>query len=185
MTESQIVKRGGGPKTAVGRAKSARNALKHGILSREIVNEALGESQAEYRRLAHRLAEEWDPQTTAEAMLLETITLTYWRIRRVYIAEAGMLTRRAEAVADRIIALRRQSAGQVPTPINRQASQAAELTEDEAALFASSQLLGTAEAEAVGRHEARLQRQLYDAIDRLTRLQAARLALHGFIPSDH
>lgn len=182
---SQLVKRGGGPKTEVGKAKAARNALKHGILSREIVIEALGESAAEFRRLQARLAEEWDPATAAEAMLVETIALTYWRLRRVYIAEAGMLTKRAEQIADRIIAMRRASAGRLPTPLNRAAAEATQLTEEEAALFAASQLLGAAEAETVGRHEARLQRQLYDAIDRLTRLQHARLAAHGLLSPDH
>ena len=185
MSEGQLVKRGGGPKSEVGRAKAAKNAIKHGILSREIVIAALGESAGEYRRLAQRLAEEWEPTTTAEAMLVEDITLTYWRLRRVYIAEAGMLTRRAEEVADRIILLRRQAAQRQPTPIHRLPAEPTDLSEDEAALLAGSQLLGVVDAERIGRHESRLKRQLYDAIDRLARLQSARVALGGISPVDH
>ena len=153
----------------------------HGILSAEVVIEALGESGEELARLRRRLWEELAPVGLVEEMLAERILVGYWRLRRVLIAEGGLLAQRAEDAAERIMAARRSIAARRSAPVPEGAAgagdEAAALAADELALFAAAQLLGAAEAERLGRYETMLERQLHRSIKELTQLQARRVAL--------
>jgi len=153
----------------------------HGILSAEVVIEALGESGEELARLRRKLWEELAPVGLVEEMLAERILVGYWRLRRVLIAEGGLLAQRAEDAAERIMAVRRSIAARGPAPSPEGAkgagNEAAALTADEVATFAAAQLLGAAEAERLSRYETMLERQLHRSIKELTQLQARRVAL--------
>jgi hypothetical protein len=165
--------------------ENARRGMKprrtHGILSAEVVIEALGESGEELARLRRRLWEELAPVGLVEEMLAERILVGYWRLRRVLIAEGRLLAQRAEDAAERIVAARRSIAARGPAPAPEGAAgtgdEAAALTADELALFAAAQLLGAAEAERLGRYETMLERQLHRSIKELTQFQARRVAL--------
>lgn len=80
-----------GPKTPNGRAVSKRNALKHGILSREVVvhGRCIKESGREFAALRQRFWEDLKPVGMLEEMLVDQIMTKYWRSRRALKAESG------------------------------------------------------------------------------------------------
>lgn len=85
----------GGPKTAVGKARSSANAIKHGVLALRVLSD---ESHAHLRELATGIMEELEPVGMVEALLVERIVWTLWRLRRVARAETLLLV--APEVAD-------------------------------------------------------------------------------------
>ena len=80
-----------GPKSAEGKAQSRMNALKHGILAREVVlrGKLDGEHGREFETLRRLYWEHLEPVGPLEEMLVERIVTTYWRLHRVLIAERG------------------------------------------------------------------------------------------------
>jgi len=83
-----------GPRTTDGKAKSKLNALKHGILSREVVVRGLHikESPRELAELRARFCDELQPVGPLEEMLVDQIVTAYWRLRRALTAETGEIT---------------------------------------------------------------------------------------------
>ena len=90
-----------GPKTPEGKAAVRLNALKHGLLSQEIL--LPGEDEEALRELGERLRDELQPVGELENLLVDRIIASYWRLRRLGRVEAGIfawdlygdLTRRA------------------------------------------------------------------------------------------
>ena len=80
-----------GPKTEKGRAVSKLNALKHGILSKEVVvrGRQIKEDESEFAALHLRFWEDWNPVGATEEMLVGEIVTTHWRLRRALKAESG------------------------------------------------------------------------------------------------
>jgi hypothetical protein len=80
-----------GPQTPEGQEASARNALKHGILSKAVIPPALEsyESRADYDALLASFVESLAPEGAVEEMLVERIATSYWRLGRVLRAEAA------------------------------------------------------------------------------------------------
>jgi len=80
-----------GPKTQKGMARSAQNACKHGILSKEVVvNDGDGrESAAEFVELVERLHAQFQPQDAVEQILVDRVAACYWRLRRAQRFEVG------------------------------------------------------------------------------------------------
>ena len=80
-----------GPKTERGKRTVARNAIKHGILAREVViTDGDGvESLEEFHDLVERLNERYDPVGIDEELLVQTIATCWWRKKRVIRAENG------------------------------------------------------------------------------------------------
>jgi hypothetical protein len=70
-----------GATTPEGKLASARNALKHGMLSDTIVLEC--ESQDRFLELVVSLHEEFQPQTPFEETLIENMAVARWRLMRV------------------------------------------------------------------------------------------------------
>jgi hypothetical protein len=84
-------KRSTGPRTARGKRNSSRNALKHGLLSKDLVI-GIGEAKEnvrEFQRLLSELAEDLQPVGRAEESLVEIVASCDWRFRRALRAEAG------------------------------------------------------------------------------------------------
>jgi hypothetical protein len=73
-----------------GKAVSAKNALKHGLLSREVL--LTDEDTGAFAQLGRRLGEALDPVGELELVLTERIIRLVWRLRRVDKIEAGILT---------------------------------------------------------------------------------------------
>ncbi len=80
-----------GPRTAKGKAVSRMNAVKHGILSSEVVVRGLRiqEREDEFRALRERCWQCLAPVGSVEEMLVDRIVTAQWRLRRVLMAETG------------------------------------------------------------------------------------------------
>jgi len=80
-----------GPRTAQGKRNSSKNALKHGLLSKELViRSGEGrESAKEFQHLLSQLREDLQPSGRAEESFVEIIAACDWRFRRALRAEAG------------------------------------------------------------------------------------------------
>ena len=79
-----------GPRTAAGKARSARNALTHGLRSRRQVL-LDDEDPAEFRAFAAALQAELMPEGRLQADLAGRIVMAAWRARRADKLEAGLL----------------------------------------------------------------------------------------------
>lgn len=79
----------GGVKTPEGKAVSRYNALKHGILSQEVLLE--DENGADLTVLGRKLRAELAPDTELELVLVDRITANVWRLRRVLQIEREMM----------------------------------------------------------------------------------------------
>ena len=70
----------GGVKTEEGKATSRFNAIKHGLLSEEVL---LGDEDEETLvKLGQRLRAELKPETELELLLVDRITANTWRLKR-------------------------------------------------------------------------------------------------------
>ena len=88
-----------GPRTAAGKARSARNALKHGLRARRVLL-LDGEDAAEFRAFATRLQAELMPEGVLQESLVGRITIAAWRSRRADRLESALLGRYLAPAAD-------------------------------------------------------------------------------------
>ncbi len=79
----------GGVKTEEGKAISRFNALKHGLLSREVLLK--DEDEENLIELGKRLREELKPATEIELVLVDRVTTNIWRLRRAMKIEREMI----------------------------------------------------------------------------------------------
>src|SRR3990170_6179017 len=84
---SQMPKRG--PNTPAGKARSSRNAVKHGMLSTSPVIEEL-EDPDEWERHLRGMTEAFEPVGYLEEVLVGRIALLTWRLRRIIPYERDM-----------------------------------------------------------------------------------------------
>jgi hypothetical protein len=77
-----------GPRTPEGKAVVARNALKHGLLAREIL--IRGERGEDLAAFARRLRDRLKPLGELELLLVDRIVAAAWRLRRLTHVEAGL-----------------------------------------------------------------------------------------------
>lgn len=91
-----------GPKTAEGKEMVKRNALKHGLLAKEVVLSAGegAENPEEFSALVSDLKAELIPVGTLEEMLVEKAASCYWRLRRGLRFEAGLIRKGLEDTAE-------------------------------------------------------------------------------------
>lgn len=78
-----------GPRTVEGKAKSASNALNHGMLSKDLL--LPGEDVADWSVLLDRLMSELAPVGTLEQLLVERIAVAVWRQRRLVRVETARI----------------------------------------------------------------------------------------------
>ncbi|MBM2843589.1 MAG: hypothetical protein HW404_1426, partial [Anaerolineales bacterium] len=104
------------PRTPRGKARSSRNALKHGLLAKDVVLHGpdATEHQADFDALLADLIRELKPRGLIEETLVERIATCYWRLRRAQRFETGAIRETldapdpdADAVEDRRIKLER------------------------------------------------------------------------------
>lgn len=134
-----------GPRTVEGKRRSSRNALRHGLLARELVLE--GESRGQFDALASRLVEHLSPVGELEHLLVERVASCVWRLRRLLLVEAQLVRRLRRDPFDDA-----ENDGEVGL-----------------AWLRRDDLLAN-----VSRYEVTLERSLYRAVHELERLQAAR-----------
>ncbi len=83
-------KKSNGPRTAEGKARSSKNAIKHGLLARDAVT--ADEDPAEYDRQFQLLEENLFPKNAIEFALVRQIADAEWRLQRITRIEAGFAT---------------------------------------------------------------------------------------------
>lgn len=139
----------GGVKTEEGKAVSKYNALKHGILSKEVLLE--GEDEKTLIEVGKKLRAELEPQTELELVLVDRITANVWRLRRVMQIEREMMDSDKNTM-DFSLSDRKKTLGGA-------------LSHD----FANYDTYGK-----LIRYETSIERGIYRALHELQRLQAAR-----------
>jgi hypothetical protein len=89
-----------GPKTERGKRNVARNAIKHGILAREVVITAGDgeESLEDFNDLVKQLDEQYEPVGILE-LLVQEIAACWWKKARVLRAENGETRKRLDTIA--------------------------------------------------------------------------------------
>jgi hypothetical protein len=185
-----------GPKTPGGKAAVRLNAVRHGLLSREIL--LPGEDEGALRELNDRLRDELQPVGEMESLLVDRVVTGYWRLRRLGRVEAGIfawelygeLAERAQHEArthektDLDLLLEAKRSSEI---LDEQKHQEAlsEAKEMKAKRDAETNALGRTfirdahKANAfskLSRYETAIERSLYKALHELQRLQAARRA---------
>ncbi|MEK7137426.1 MAG: hypothetical protein AAB853_04035 [Patescibacteria group bacterium] len=90
-------RRGGGPKTSEGKEASRMNALRHGILSTHLFV-PIGEAREYEDFVEFQIVffEEMQPVGMLETLIVDRLFATFWRLRRLHIAETGFIRRQVE-----------------------------------------------------------------------------------------
>jgi hypothetical protein len=154
-----------GPRTELGKARSRRNALKHGLSAEKLLID--GEDEAQLNELRVAFTEQFDPKTPAEAEQIERLAVLKLRQRRVAVFEAAILKTRTAQAADEAFldeAFRRNHGFEVDP-------------EAEATLHLGNALIADAEWDALGRltrHETNLMNAFLKELQILFMLQADR-----------
>jgi hypothetical protein len=161
-----------GPRTPEGKDAVRWNALKHGLLAKEVVVRA-GESPehpADFHHLLSRLRESFCPASIVEEVLVEKVAACYWRMARVLRAEAGEI-RKAQAAApnDRRNDLLVRELLRAPVEVTEQGEQ--QWLETERVCRA---LPDRITMDKILRYETTMERQLYRALHHLERIQRRR-----------
>jgi hypothetical protein len=93
---SVISSRARGPRTAVGKRRSSRNAIKHGILFKGVFDD---DEKADFESLHEGLVNSFHAQGTAEEVCVEKLAVLMLRQRRLYIAEAVLIEKSSGLVS--------------------------------------------------------------------------------------
>src|SRR5918994_1209006 len=182
-----------GPRTPEGKAAVRLNALRHGLLSEDIV--LPGEDEEALRELAERLRAELQPVGELEIRLVGRITSLLWRLRRLERVESGIFAWGLyEEQAERA---EQQARKYESTSLHNMIATLSDVTDKEKheeALSKARQLRSEQESESatlgrtfardadktnafskLSRYETTIERGLYRALHELERRQAARL----------
>jgi hypothetical protein len=187
-----------GPKTQEGKAAVHLNAVKHGLLSQEVL--LPDEDGAAIEELGERVRAELQPVGELEGLLADRIVAAYWRLRRLGRVEAGIfawehyeeLIERAQGEAqtyernrlDDLLDPRSASYNRITDDQGHQEalSQAQEMKakqDTDTAMLGRTFIRDADKANAfskLSRYETAIERSLYKALHELQRLQAAREA---------
>ena len=82
-----------GPLSAIGKAMVAKNAIKHGIFTKDLIfsSDAECENVTDYQELLSNLINSLEPCNQIESLLVEKIAVDFWRLRRTIRYEKGSL----------------------------------------------------------------------------------------------
>ena len=79
-----------GPRTEAGKQRSSRNALRHGLSAQTAV--LPNEDPETYQRHIQQFLDEYAPATPTETQLVNEIANTAWRLNRIPLLEADLLS---------------------------------------------------------------------------------------------
>jgi len=80
-----------GPKTPQGKSKSCMNAIKHGLCAHKAIL-LPGEDEESYRTVHKAMLYDLDPRGMIETIVAEIVIETAWRLRRIPVFEAQVLS---------------------------------------------------------------------------------------------
>lgn len=181
-----------GPKTPEGKNASRLNAVKHGLLSQEIL--LPGENEGVFRQFDERLRAELQPLGELENLLVDRIIEASWRLRRLRRVESGIFAWGLyEEQAERAEQQARKYESTSLDNIIATLSDTTDKEKREEALSKARQLRSEQESETatlgrtfardadktnafskLARYETTIERQFYKALHELERRQAAR-----------
>lgn len=167
-----------GPKTAFGKAVASKNALKHGLLSRQVV--LPDEDPAEFEDFRRRLMDDLKPTGELETVFAERIMLGAWRLRRVVRLEAAVIrSQESELQAFPDLATFMVAASRVPDAQSATAQASPQLDEQaRSELNVYTAMVrdanGTNQLERLRRYETTIEKSLLSSIHELERLQGRR-----------
>ncbi len=143
----------GGVKTDEGKEISKYNALKHGILSKEVLLE--GEDENSLIELGKRIRGEIKPSGEIELILADRIISNIWRLRRFLEVER------------KVMELKREQELTDSFNVNYSSKEQTERK-------AGREMIVNEDTEILLRYEAAIERSIYKALHELQRIQAAR-----------
>lgn len=167
-----------GPKTASGKAVASKNALTHGVLSRQVV--LPDEDPAEFEEFQRRLMDDLKPTGELETVFAERIMVGAWRLRRVVRLEAAVIrSQESELQAFPDLATRMTAALRVsdaPDAGVQASSKADEQARSELNVYSAMvrDANGTNQLERLRRYETTIERSLLSSVHELERLQRRR-----------
>ena len=162
-----------GPKTEEGKAKAAKNSLKHGVLSRNVL--LVDEDAGAFSELAERLQATLKPDGELEAALVERIIELIWRLRRLgKIENAVLVWQRLQLAAKQLWSS--SDASYSASDIVREAAKKEGV--EKLVLLGQAFVSGEDSLAKLSRYETSIERSLYKALHELERRQAARLGEH-------
>jgi hypothetical protein len=184
-----------GPKTAEGKAVVALNAMKHGLLSRELL--LPGEDGTDLSEFAENPRAQLAPVGALESLFVDRIIAAVWRLRRLIRVETGLFAfRYYQALADRArveaqyytrtegginaLLVRLNDERTIVTDEAKHEAALQQVREAEALRDGVAPSLGRAFAAdnaifaMLSRYETSIERGLFRALHELQRLQAAR-----------
>src|SRR3990167_2003756 len=151
----------GGVKTPEGKAISKFNALKHGLLSGEILLE--GEDEQSLTELGRRIRETLQPVGELEMLFADRIITNFWRLKRVMEVERAAMEWEK---FDEHISINFDFGGSQKNEKLEKAQEKRKKVRDMVANNNTEQIL---------RYETTIERSIYRALHELQRLQAFRL----------
>ena len=155
-------KRSTGPRTEEGKTRSAKNALKHGLLARDTVMP--GEDPADFDRQLSALEADIQPANSLEFELVRQIADAQWRMRRLTRLETGFL---AAAVDDQ----RRHLEKRRPDALRPG-------YDGETLLLGSAMLDRTQAFAHLARYDGHLSRRFFRAVEQLSDLRREERKAH-------
>lgn len=150
-----------GAKTEEGKAISKLNALKHGLLSEEVLLE--GEDEENLIELGKKLRLEYKPVTEIELVLVDRITANIWRLKRALKVEKQMMEYHK---------FYRDSSTYVDFNLVKPNPQYEEAQEKRKKIV---NMVVNEDLEKIIRYETTIERSFFRALHELQRLQAVRL----------
>jgi hypothetical protein len=88
-----------GPRTAFGKAIVAKNAIRHGIFTKDLIltSGSERESEDEYLEILQNLMDCLCPSNQLESLLVEKIAVDFWRLRRTIRFETGSVIKNIQS----------------------------------------------------------------------------------------
>jgi hypothetical protein len=186
-----------GPKTQTGKAVASKNAMRHGLLARDVVIK--GEDPEAFNAMQEALVLELTPEGAIEEQLVDRIAAAFWRLRRLGRVEADIFEFEAisRAHSDAKAELRKLEDEHREDSFPRLDQSTAERDEPKAYKAAMAKISATAKAlsemspslgaafisdakasnslSKLSRYETAIERSLYRALKELEWLQQARV----------
>ena len=158
---NQVNAKLGGVKTSEGKAISSLNAIKHGLLSKEVL--LSGEDEGSLIGLGKRLRAYIQPMGELELILTDRVITNTWRLKRVLKVEKATMEWQREHELNEKMRFDKTSDKQIGRK-------------------ATSEMLINQDIEKIIRYETAIERGLYKALHELQRIQLARSSGKPTVP---
>ena len=162
-----------GPKSDLGKKRSSKNAMKHGMLSQDTV--IPGEDPDAFEALWNEWMTRLKPVGPEEEILAETVVKAAWRLRRHLRLENAFLTR---AQMDAKAEVEKRLREEVTSSILGEPPKFGEMSRRETDIYELGLMLDFKSTgpmmDTLSRYERANERRLFEALQRLQDLQAMR-----------